>query len=88
MSNNPKAHAPNATQRSSKAKPIRAVPPKPEMRPADACFGPGEAERPGYALIPTLTRNGLVWPDTYDPAIHGEPAPRPGRAALDPDWWK
>ena len=79
---NPKAHAPNATQRSYKAKPIRAVPPKPEMRPADAYFGRGEAERPGYALIPTLTRHGMIWPDA-DPAIHGEPAERTGQRA----WW-
>lgn len=69
-------------------RPIRTGPAQQPARTGDEYWAPGEAERPGYALIPTLTRNGLVWPDTYDPAIHGEPAPRPGRAALDPDWWK
>ena len=63
-------------------RPIRTGPAQQPARTGDEYWAPGEAERPGYALIPQLVGRTWVWPKA-DPAIHGAPAERAGQRA----WW-
>ena len=86
---NPKAHAPNATQRSYKAKPIRLGPAEQPARDGSEHWRPGEMPNE-RAFAPTYDPVRRCWDwSGYSEARHGKVAERQTiRAALDPDWWK